>query len=239
MRSSTHTALRLAATITLLAFAGAACGEKAPSRARKVAVGPAPDSFQVSIESTRGTFEVEVIRAWSPRGADRFRDLVAEAFFDESAFFRVLPGFVAQFGVNDDRKRNEQWDAKPVHDDSVKHSNTRGTLVFALDGPNSRSHQLFINLVDNARLDRQGFAPIGRVIRNMAIVDSIYSGYGERPNYHLLATLGNSYLRRMFPKIDYIKSAKIVSATSASPGERKGPALASTGRPRGAERSER
>ena len=221
MLSIAHAPMRLTAAVAILAFVGVACGEKAPARPKTVPSGPAPAQFQVSIETTRGTFVVEVTRAWSPRGADRFRDLVADGFFDESAFFRVIPGFVAQFGVNDDRKRNEQWDPKTIPDDSVKASNTRGTLVFASDGPNSRSHQLFFNLVDNARLDRQGFAPVGRVVRNMAVVDSIYAGYGERPNYHLLATLGNSYLRRMFPKLDYIKSARMLDAASEASGKAK------------------
>lgn len=202
--------MRLLAAITILATAGAACGEKATARTRTVPIGPAPATFQVSIETTRGTIVVEVTRAWSPRGADRFRDLVADGFFDETAFFRVVPGFVAQFGVNNERKRNELWAARTIPDDSVKASNTRGTLVFASDGPNSRSHQLFFNLVDNTRLDRQGFAPIGRVVGSMAPMDSIYAGYGERPSYHLLATLGNSYLQRMFPRLDYIKSGRIL-----------------------------
>lgn len=199
-------------TVFALATLNVGCKDKSPASARTAPVGPAPDSFRVSFETTRGIFIVEVQRAWSPRGADRFHDLVAESFFDETRFFRVLPGFIAQFGVNNDRKVNEKWDAKTIADDSVSVSNTHGTLVFASDGPNSRSHQLFINLADNKNLDTQGFSPIGRVVTGMSVADSIYAGYGETPNYHLIATLGNSYLKRMFPKLDYIKTARIVGA---------------------------
>jgi peptidyl-prolyl cis-trans isomerase A (cyclophilin A) len=191
--------------------AALACSDKPATPARAAPVGPAPDSFRVAFETTRGTFVVEVKRAWAPKGADRFHDLVAEHFFDENGFFRVLPEFIAQFGVNNDRKINEAWEAKPLPDDPVLQKNVRGTITFASDGPNSRTHQLFINLKDNGKtLDKDGFAPIGRVVDGMPVVDSIYSGYGETVNYHLVATLGNSYLKRMFPKIDYIKSAKIL-----------------------------
>ena len=199
--------------VLVIAAAGAvalACGDAAPKVARTAPVGPAPDSFRVAFETTRGRFVVEVVRVSSPHGADRFYSLAADGFFDESAFFRVVPGFVAQFGVNNDRKLNERWDAKTIPDDSVKVPNTRGTLVFASSGRNSRAHQLFVNLKDNTNLDKQGFSPIGRVVEGMGVADSLYAGYGEQPSYHLLATLGNSYLKRMFPKVDYIRTAHIV-----------------------------
>jgi len=187
-----------------------ACKDKA-APVRSAPVGPAPDSFRVAFETTRGRFVVEVKRAWAPKGADRFYDLVAEHFFDDNGFFRVLPEYIAQFGVNNDRKINEAWEAKPIPDDKVLEKNVRGTLTFASDGANSRTHQLFLNLKDNSKnLDGDGFAPIGRVVDGMPVVDSIYSGYGETVNYHLVATLGNSYLKRMFPKVDYIKTATIV-----------------------------
>jgi peptidyl-prolyl cis-trans isomerase A (cyclophilin A) len=187
-----------------------ACKEKA-APVRSAPVGPAPDSFRVAFETTRGRFVVEIKRARAPNGADRFYDLVAEHFFDDNGFFRVLPEYIAQFGVNNDRKINEGWEAKPIPDDKVLEKNTRGTLTFASDGVNSRTHQLFFNLKDNSKnLDSDGFAPIGKVVDGMSVVDSIYSGYGETVNYHLVATLGNSYLKRMFPKIDYIKTATIV-----------------------------
>jgi peptidyl-prolyl cis-trans isomerase A (cyclophilin A) len=187
-----------------------ACKEKSATAVRSAPAGPAPASFRVAFETSRGTFVVEVKRAWAPRGADRLYALVAERFFDENRFFRVLPNFIAQFGANGDKTLNEKWEEKKIADDPVLQSNTRGTLSFAADGPGSRTHQLFVNLKDNPSLDKQGFAPIGRVVGGMAIADSIYDDYGDAPRYHLIATLGNSYLKRMFPKLDYIKTARIV-----------------------------
>lgn len=171
---------------------------------------PAPDSFKVSFETSKGPFVVQVNRAWAPIGADRFYELVGEGFFDDTYFFRVLPDFIVQFGVNDKKARNESWEKKPIKDDSVRTSNKRGTLVYAMDSKDSRAHQLFVNLSDNAQLDKQGFAPIGLVVSGMSVVDSLYGGYQESPSYHLIATLGNSYLRRMFPRLDLIKTARIV-----------------------------
>jgi peptidyl-prolyl cis-trans isomerase A (cyclophilin A) len=187
------------------------CSDARKPVARTAPVGPAPDSFRVTFETTRGTFVVEVKRALAPHGADRFYDLVAEGFFDDNSFFRVVPNFVAQFGVNNEPKVNESWDKRTIPDDPVKQTNAKGTLVFASSGANSRAHQLFVNLADNKTLDGQGFAPIGQVVEGMPVVASIYSGYGEQPSYHLLATLGNSYLKRMFPKVDYIKTARLVT----------------------------
>lgn len=209
MSLSRRSALLLA--LIVLSLAAAACADK---KAPPVVVGPAPDSFRVAFETSRGTFVVEVTRAWAPRGADRVHELVAEGFFDENRFFRVLPNFIAQFGANGDKKRNETWEEKKIADDPVLQSNKRGTLVFASDGPDSRTHQLFLNLKDNPSLDTQGFAPLGRVVEGVAIVDSIYDDYGESPSYHLIATLGNSYLQRMFPKLDYIKTARIVGGAT-------------------------
>jgi peptidyl-prolyl cis-trans isomerase A (cyclophilin A) len=185
----------------------AACASKGPPR--EIVTGPAPDSFRVTFTTSRGPFVVQVVRAWAPQGADRFFQLVQSGFFDEDRFFRVVPGFVAQFGLNDKPAINNAWDAKRIPDDSVRQTNARGTLVFATEGPQTRSHQLFINLADNARLDPLGFAPIGRVVSGMAAVDSLYNGYGDEPDQHLIQTLGNSYLARMFPKLDYIKTATL------------------------------
>lgn len=197
---------------TLAAFAGfffmaGACADK-PSKSAPVG-GPAPDSFRVAFETTRGTFVVEAVRAWAPNGADRFYQLAQEHFFDESRFFRVVPGFVAQFGLHNELETNERWEAAKLLDDSVRQSNARGTIVFTNSGPNSRSHQMFVNLADNARLDKQGFAPFGRVVEGMAVVDSLYSGYEDTPDQQYIRTLGNSYLTRMFPKLDYIRTARL------------------------------
>ena len=204
---------RLAA---LLAFASVpilavACTDKSapPPQAKTAVATSPPDSFRVTFETSRGPFVVAVDRAWASKGADRFRELVQAGFFDDDRFFRVVPGFVAQFGINDKSKVNDDWDGKRIVDDSVKQTNRRGTIVFATQGPNTRAHQLFINLADNPRLDEMGFAPIGRVVEGMAVVDSLYSGYGESPDQQFIQTMGNSYLTRTFPKLDYIKTAKI------------------------------
>ena len=198
--------------LSLIPLAAAACGNTPPSR--QTVVGPAPDSFRVAFATSRGTFVVDARRAWAPKGVDRFYQLVSEGFFDENRFYRVLPGFIAQFGANDDKKRNEEWEAKPIPDDSTREKNKRGTISFANVGPGTRTHQLFVNLKDNASLDAQGFAPIGRVVDGMSVVDSLYDEYGEIPKYHLIATLGNKYLARMFPKLDYITTARIVGANA-------------------------
>jgi peptidyl-prolyl cis-trans isomerase A (cyclophilin A) len=194
----------------MLALCAVACSDPAPPR--RVPPGPVPDSFRVAFATSRGTFVVEAVRSWAPKGVDRFYQLVGEGFFDENRFYRVLPGFIAQFGANDDRKRNEQWEAKPLADDTTREKNRRGTISFATLGPGTRTHQLFVNLKDNPNLDAEGFAPIGRVVEGMSVVDSLYDDYGEIPKYHMIATLGNKYLDRMFPRLDYIKTATIVSA---------------------------
>ena len=184
------------------------CSSKDSGSAPPVVIGPAPDSFRATFETSRGPFVVEIKRAWAPKGADRFYELARSHFFDENRFFRVVPEFVAQFGLSNDLKLNEKWD-KPIADDSVRESNLRGTLTFATQGPGSRTHQLFFNLKDNARLDKMGFAPIGRVVDGMQVVDSLYSGYGDEPNQRMIQSLGESYLRRNFPKLDYIKKVRV------------------------------
>jgi peptidyl-prolyl cis-trans isomerase A (cyclophilin A) len=209
-------------TAMALAAVGIACGggEKAPgagdtAAAAKAAVdtGPAPDSFRVAFETTRGTFVVQVNRAWAPVGADRFYRLLGQRFYDGEKFFRVVPGFVAQFGLNGDPKRNEPWDNKRIVDDTVRHQNVKYTLTFAsLMMPNTRSYQMFFNLKDNLQLDRMGFAPIGAVVEGQAVVDSLYSGYGETPDQPMIQAQGNDYLDHMFPKLDAIKTARIVTA---------------------------
>src|SRR6266567_5679099 len=139
----------------------------------------APAQFQARFETTKGIFVVEVHREWAPRGADRFYNLVRAGFFDDSRFFRVVAGFIAQFGLPGDPAIARIWADRSMPDDPARQSNLRGTIAFAMTGPKARTNQPFINLVDNARLDAQGFAPIGRVVDGMAVVDAIYSGYGE------------------------------------------------------------
>jgi len=205
-----------ALVIGVLALAAAAaCGEK-PGASSRTPAGPAPDSFRVAFATNKGTFVVQANRAWSPNGADRFYALASSGFFDDNRFFRVLPGYIAQFGINDQRKVNERWDAKPIPDDPARESNARGTIVFTASGPDTRSHQLFINLKDNPKLDSQGFVPFGRVVSGMGVVDSLYDDYGEAPQQRLISTLGNNYLLRMFPKLDYITTARIVADSAPS-----------------------
>lgn len=197
-----------------------ACSTDSPSRgADSTARGPsdtppaAPDSFRVAFETTRGNFVVEVIRAWSPRGADRFHEMVGAGYFKDIAFIRVLPGFVAQFGMHGDPAVNRRWEAKPIPDDPVVQGNARGTIVFATSGPNTRRNQFFINYSANMRLDGMGFSPFGRVVEGMGVVDSVYAGYGETPDQARIAAEGNAYLKRSFPQLDYITSARIVRST--------------------------
>lgn len=193
--------------VLVVSLAVLACRDAPP---RSVVSGPAPDSFRVAFETSRGTFVVETYRAWAPHGADRFHALVAEGFFDDNRFYRVLPGFIAQFGANDDRSRNKRWEQEPLPRDSARERNVRGTVSYAMLDPASRTHQLFINLKDNKSLDAEGFTPIGRVVEGMAVADSLYDEYGDDPRYQLIATQGNKYLARMFPKLDYIRTAKVV-----------------------------
>ncbi|MEO7085453.1 MAG: peptidylprolyl isomerase [Gemmatimonadaceae bacterium] len=187
------------------------CSSKAPAPPPQVIQGQTPDSFRVAFETTKGRFVVQAYRGWAPRGAERFRDLLEAGFFDNEKFFRVVPGFMAQFGLASEARWNQPWDSKPIPDDSVKGTNARGVVSFATMGPNTRTHQLFINLVDNPRLDAMGFAPIGRVIEGMSVVDSLYNGYGEDPNQGFIQSLGNVYLERSYPKLDGIKTARILA----------------------------
>ena len=211
--------MRLPRRLAVAALVAAtACAQGASGDAKSAAApsGPAPDTFDVAFQTSRGTFVVQAIRSWAPVGVDRFHDLVTQGFFDDERFFRAIEGFMVQFGLAGDPSRNEPWDEKKLPDDSVRQSNLRGTMSFAMQGARSRTHQVFINLVDNARLDRLGFAPIGRVVQGMDVVDSLYTGYGDDPDQEFIQRMGNSYLNRMFPKLDYIKSARIVSAGAAA-----------------------
>jgi peptidyl-prolyl cis-trans isomerase A (cyclophilin A) len=177
----------------------------------------APEVFDVRLETTKGDVLLRVHRAWAPMGADRFYNLVTIGYLDDTAFFRVLPGFMAQFGVNGNAEVNRIWRKSEIPDDPVKESNRRGSLSFATAGPNTRTTQLFINYGDNTQLDGMGFAPIGRVVEGMSVVDSLFSGYGEGapqgkgPNQGYIQARGNDYLRQFFPNLDYIKKATVVN----------------------------
>ena len=176
----------------------------------------APESFQARFETSNGTFIVQVTRSWTPHGADRFYNLVNNGLYDGCRFFRVLSGFVAQFGINGDPAVSSQWTLASISDDPVKVSNKRGTVTFAMGGENSRTTQLFINYRDNGSLDGMGFSPIGEVIEGMSVVDALYSEYGEGaprgkgPSQGRIQAEGNKYLEASFPKLDYVKKATIV-----------------------------
>jgi peptidyl-prolyl cis-trans isomerase A (cyclophilin A) len=177
----------------------------------------APDTFKARFDTTKGSFTVEVTRSLSPNGADRFYNLVKSGFFKDVAFFRVVPGFMVQFGMHGDPKVTAAWRDASIPDDPVKGSNTRGTITFAMGGPNTRTTQLFINFADNTRLDGMGFPPFGKVIEGMDVVDKINGEYGDMPqqggtgpNPGYIAMQGNAYLKKSFPNLDYIKSATIV-----------------------------
>ena len=191
-------------------------GAAEPTPVPPTADAAAPESFRVKFETTKGDFTVQVTRAWAPKGADRFYRLVTEGYFKDVRFFRVLPGFMAQFGLSGNPALNAKMASLRIPDDPVTQSNKRGMLTFATAGPNTRSNQFFINYGDNASLDSQGFSPFGSVVEGMKVVDAMYGGYGEGvpngpgPSQDSIVQKGNEYLQRAFPKLDYIKSATIV-----------------------------
>ncbi len=169
-----------------------------------------PEKFKVQFECTNGTFVVECVKAWAPLGVERFHMLVKEGFFDDAGFFRVVPGFVVQFGLAADPKVTSKWREKRLKDDPVTESNKEGYLTFATSGPNSRTTQLFINTANNANLDRMGFSPFGKVVSGMDVVKKINAEYDERPNQGMITYEGNGYLKKNFPNMDFIKKATIV-----------------------------
>ncbi len=176
----------------------------------------APAVYKASFDTSAGVFVIEVHRDWAPKGADRFYNLVKYGFYDNVRFFRVLAGFMAQFGLNGDPAVQMVWRDARITDDPVKESNKKGYITFATAGPNTRTTQVFINYGDNGNLDSQGFAPFGKVITGMNVVEKLYSGYGEGapqgkgPSQGQIQAQGNAYLEKDFPKLDYVKKATIV-----------------------------
>jgi peptidyl-prolyl cis-trans isomerase A (cyclophilin A) len=211
MIAHSRTFFLLAAAVLL-----AGCSkEPAPGSASKLE--RAPDTFRVKFETSKGDFVVQVHKDWSPNGAERFFQLVQSGFYDSARFFRVISGFMAQFGIAGDPAVQAKWRPQSIEDDPVKQSNTRGRITFAkTSAPNSRTTQLFINLVDNANLDASGFAPFGEVVSGMEVVDQLYAGYGEGaprgsgPAQETIQTMGNAYLEKDFPRLDFIKKASIL-----------------------------
>lgn len=177
----------------------------------------APASYQVYFETTKGPFVMQVVREWAPRGADRFFNLVQHGYYDGAYFFRVEPGFVVQFGLAADPAVSSVWRGQRLQDDPVVQSNHRGYVSFASAGPDTRTAQIFINLSDNAALDAQGFAPFARIAEGLAVVDSLYAGYGggagfsPGPDQGRILAEGSAYLERDFPLLDEILSARVIA----------------------------
>ena len=182
-----------------------------PSKAKLTA----PATFKAKFETTKGDFVIEIRRDWAPNGVDRFYSLVTVGYYEDIALYRVIDGFMVQFGIHGDPKMNKIWKDATILDDKVTQSNTAGMLTFATRGPNTRTTQLFINYGQNARLDGMGFAPFGKVVEGMDVVNNIHSGYGEGaprgrgPSQPRMQDEGNTYLRADFPDLDYIKSISI------------------------------
>jgi peptidyl-prolyl cis-trans isomerase A (cyclophilin A) len=211
--------------LMLMALVLGGCGtgeQKAEKKAEPEPAGrklddPSPAVYRVAFETSKGNFVVEVNRDWAPRGADRFYTLVDQKFFDDSRFFRVVRGFVVQFGISGRPGVNRYWNNMVILDDPVKASNKKGYVTFAMAGPASRTTQVFINLRDNSKtLDKSGFAPFGRVISGMDVVESLYYSYGDfppggsGPDPSMIESQGNDYLLTRFPRLDYIKTATFV-----------------------------
>ena len=217
--------MRLHSTITLvaalvLAAAAEAAGQVDLAKLRNPAAlaEQAPATFKANFDTTRGAFVIEVHRDWAPIGADRFYNLVKNGFYNDVRFFRVISGFMAQFGMHGTPAVQQAWQTARLKDDPVKQGSKRGYVVFAHAGPNSRTTQLFINFSDNSRsLDSQGFASFGQVTSGMDVVDKLHSGYGDGaprgkgPEQGRIVAEGNAYLAKDFPNLDYIKSATIAN----------------------------
>lgn len=206
--------------LACIAFLGVtlACGRGPLTRPDAVLSATAPAVFRVRFETSQGPFTVEVTRAWAPLGVARFYNLARAGFFDGQKFFRVRAGFIAQFGLHPDPRVIAAWKGRRMPDDSARVSNARGTLAYAmLTTPNTRSTQIFVNLADNVQLDAQGFAPFGRIVDGIDVIDRLYAGYDERAgggmragNQGPIEKEGNAWLQRNFPKLDSIVRVTLV-----------------------------
>lgn len=227
MTSVTPLASLAAFGAAILAAGGCARPHPSPAPGPSRVIAQAPDSFTVDFATTKGVVTVMARRHWAPHGVDRFHHLVATGFYDDTRFFRVIPGFVAQFGLPGDPAIAAIWKERPLPDDSVRASNVRGTVSYASAGRDSRSTQLFVNLRDNSRLDTlgaSGFAPIGEVIGGMDVADALHSGYGEAmprgrgPAQDSISLHGNAWLDRNFPELDAIRTATITRVWRSDEG---------------------
>src|SRR5262245_32986474 len=169
----------------------------------------APPAYKAKFDTSKGVFVIEVHRDWAPKGADRFYNLVKNGFYDDTRFFRVVPDFMVQFGLNGDPNIQKTWSNASITDDPKKQSNKKGYVTFATRGANTRTTQVFINFKDNSFLDAQGFTPFGEVVTGMDVVEKITSQYGEKPNQGSINAEGNAYLNKELPKLDYVKKATV------------------------------
>ena len=192
------------------AAAGAALTDPSKANAK------APDTYKAKFETTKGTFVIQVTRSWAPLGADRFYNLVKSGYYDDVGFFRVISGFMVQFGIHGTPAVNDAWRTARIQDDPVTQSNMPGMVTFATSGPNTRTTQVFINFGNNKALDAQGFSPFGKVVEGMDVVNKLYAGYGEGaprgrgPSQGEMQKTGNAYLKASFPELDWVKKATIV-----------------------------
>lgn len=205
--------------VGIIALGTAALGAQDPPASLKqpaTLTAQAPAKFRVQFDTSKGAFVVEVTRDWAPLGADRFYNLVKHGYYSDNRFYRVIPETIAQFGFTGDAEINAIWYDATIPDDPRKQMNERGYVSFAASGPNKRTTQIVVNLTDNRVLDQAGFVPFGRVVSGMNVLDKVHSGYGEvapngkGPDQLKLATQGNAYLAKDFPKLDFIKTATLV-----------------------------
>jgi peptidyl-prolyl cis-trans isomerase A (cyclophilin A) len=190
-------------------------------------IAKAPATYQVKFTTTKGDFVISVTRAWAPLGADRFYNLVRHHFYDNTSFFRVHPKFVVQWGISAYPPVTAAWEHAPIKDDPVVQSNLRGYVTYAkTNDPNTRTAQVFIDLVDNQRLDTMGgFAPFGQVTEGMEVADALYSGYGEAPpdgqgpEQDKIEKLGKAYLDKGFPNLDSTKTTTLILPPGATPAK--------------------
>ncbi len=224
MRRRFHVLLAAAGALALLGCSSSNETKTASKKEETPATAPAatapkkeqaPDVFKVNLDTSKGPVVLEIHRDWAPVGVDHFYGLVKTGFYDGARFFRVVRGFVVQFGINGNPDTNRLWSNMNLPDDPVKEHNVMGTITYATAGPNTRSTQLFINLTNNSRLDRDGFAPFGKVVSGMAAVEAFYGGYGdmppggEGPDPSQIEAQGYDYLLNHFPRLDFVKKATI------------------------------
>jgi peptidyl-prolyl cis-trans isomerase A (cyclophilin A) len=212
----THSIVRAFASALLLAAVAAPAFCQSGNLSDPAALRErAPATYKARFVTSKGTFVLELHRDWAPNGADRFYNLVKNGFYDGVRFFRVISGFMVQFGISGDPRISAKWREARIADDPVRQSNTRGHITYAMAGPNTRTSQVFINFADNSALNRQGFSPFGRVASGMKVVDSLYSGYGEGaprgkgPDQGRIQFEGNAYLAKSFPRLDFVKKATV------------------------------